>query len=71
MDVLTHKIHSIFDENTELSVEKFNAMPPRDQFNVFSLMRFEIRFRILPESGTDTSGLLKEIDRKLSDVLFG
>ena len=71
MDPLIHQIHAIFDENPEISVEKFNAMKPKKQFEVFNLMRFEIRYRILPESGGDIDRLLKEIDEKLSDVLFG
>lgn len=71
MDTLTHLIHSVFDEHSDLSPEKFNGLPPIDQFEIFSLMRFEIRFRVLPENGGDTDLLLKEIDKKLSDVLFG
>jgi len=71
MDALTHQIHSIFDENPEgLSPGDFNSMPPKKQFEVFNLMRFEIRFRVLPESGGNTDELLKKIDEKLSSVLF-
>jgi len=72
MDPLTHLIHQIFDENPEISPGKFNAMAPKKQFEVYNLIRFEIRFRVLPENGgSDTGKLLKEIDAKLSDVLFG
>ena len=71
MDSLTHLIHSIFDENGELTPEGFNDMTPQEQFKVFSLMRFEIRSRILPQSSGNTDRILKKIDSKLSDVLFG
>jgi hypothetical protein len=71
MDVLVHLIHTVFDENPDLSPKKFNEMKARDQFRIFNLMKFEIRYRVLPDSGGDIDRLLKEIDEKLSDVLFG
>ncbi len=70
MDPLTHLIHTVFDENPEISPEDFNEMPPKKQFKIFNLMRFEIRFRVLPDNGGDTEKLLAEIDAKLSAVLF-
>ncbi len=71
MDALVHLIHTVFDENPDLSAEKFNEMAPKEQFEVFNLMKFEVRYRVLPGSGGDTGAILKEIDKKLSSVLFG
>ena len=70
MDALTHLIHTVFDENPGMTPKRFNEMAPKKQFEIFNLMRFEIRFRVLPEIGSDTGLMLKKIDRKLSDVLF-
>jgi len=72
MDALTHEIHSIFDEHLTLTPGDFNGMAPKEQFEVFNLIRFEVRFRVLPQNSgvSDTGKLLKEIDEKLSAVLF-
>ena len=71
MDALTHLIHTVFDEHLTLSPETFNGLSVKDQFVQYNLLRFELRFRILPGGGSDTDKILKEIDQKLSDVLFG
>lgn len=72
MDELTHKMHQLFDENVNLTPEKFNELSSKNQYVQFNLLRYEIRSRVLPEnSGGGIDAILKEIDEKLSDVLFG
>ena len=71
MDELIHKIHQLFNENVKLTPEKFNVLSAKEQYVQFNLLRYEIRSRIFPGNSGDSNQLLKEIDKKLSTVLFG
>ena len=71
MDATTHLIHCLFTSDVNLSPKEFDELEPKEQYVWFNRLRYEARSRIIPKnSGADTDAMLKEIDEKLSVVLF-
>ena len=64
----------LFGQNFNLSASQFNELPPQDQYQIFNDLKFLVRSNVFGQIAApgkiSNKRLLKQIDKKVEDILF-